>query len=132
MIVQACQCFEALSDLPAEYNYDMVNRGNPDEDRRIVLTRPHTVLLLSTASGGSALRGAYTGALARQLQLADGKRDIHDMHLEAVKEVRAIGELQVPMYMCTLLRGRLTLPKSKGGNCRIDSGIGESDKGRSD
>lgn len=119
MIIQACQSFDALSAQVECINLDMANPGNPDEDKRIVLMRPHTVLLLSTMTGGSALRGAYTGALASQFRLADGKTDIHTMHCEAVKEMRSTEPEQVPEYRCTLLRGTLILPKSKGDNCSM-------------
>ena len=76
----------------------MANPGKLDEDRRIVLVRAHTVLLLSTVAGGSAVRGSYTGALARQFRLADGRTDIYDMHCKAVKSMSKIEPPQIPVY----------------------------------
>ena len=94
-------------------NTDMANPGKPDEDRRIVLVvRPHTVLLLSTVAGGSAVRGSYTGALARQFRLADGKTDIHQMHCAAVQAMSQSNPHQTPEHRCTLKRGELVFPKS--------------------
>ena len=141
MIVQACQGFESLKTaekkLSVERNSlrDIANKGKPYEDRRIVLVRAHTVLLLSTVAGGAAVRGSYTGALARHFRLADGETDIYHMHCKAVKNMSKIEPPQIPEYRCTLMRGKLYLPKSKqvlndsGGE---DSGVGESDESRSD
>ena len=66
MIVQACQGFEKQKIGKKNPPIDMANPGKPDEDRRIGLVRPNTVLLLSTVGGESAVRGSYTGVLARQ------------------------------------------------------------------
>ena len=61
-VAQTCQVF--LTHAPVEH---------------IVLRRPHTVLLLATLTGGLAIRGAFTGALADQIRAADGKTDIYRM-----------------------------------------------------
>ena len=57
---------------------------DPHNNKHIVLRRPHTVLLLATVTGGEAIRGAFTGALADQFRAADGKTDIYTMFNRAV------------------------------------------------
>lgn len=66
----------------------MARKSTPTANRHIVLTRPHTVLLMATVTGGSAYREAYTGAMADQFCLADGKKDIHQMHILAVQQMK--------------------------------------------
>ena len=113
MIVLSCQSFKPLNDPNSEgHNTNMANPGRPDEDRRIVLVRPHTVLLLSTVAGESAVRGSYAGALARRFRLADGKTDIHQMHCAAVQAMSQSNPHQTPEHRCTLKRGELVFPKS--------------------
>ena len=113
VIVQSCQIFKPLNDPSDEgQNTDMANPGRPDEDRRIVLVRPHTVLLLSTVAGESAVRGSYTGALARRFRLADGNTDIHQMHCAAVQAMSQSNPHQTPEHRCTLKRRELVFPKS--------------------
>ena len=77
----------------------------------IDLTRPHTVLLMSTVIGGTAFRGAYTGELAYQLRHADGKTSIAEMHDKAVQKMNGGREWQVPEYRSSLTRGSLVFPK---------------------
>mgnify|MGYP001793158991 CR=1 FL=1 len=84
MVIQACQalatqglalfaiCDECESD-PAVPSQSI----NPHYNKHIVLRRPHTVLLLSTVTGGLAIRGAFTGAIADELRKSDGQTYIY-------------------------------------------------------
>ena len=89
---------------------DMARRCAPPPPP-IDLTRPHTVLLMSTVIGGTAFRGAYTGELAYQLRNADGKTSIAEMHDKAVQRMNGGREWQVPEYRSSLTRGSLVFPK---------------------
>ena len=53
-----------------------------------MLDRPHTLLLMSTVAGGYAIRGAFTGAMARQFAKADGKLTINDMVTNAIVDMK--------------------------------------------
>ena len=57
-------------------------------DKHIILTRPHTTLLLATVSGGEARREAFTGALAEQIRAANGETDICVMFDRAVRSMK--------------------------------------------
>lgn len=73
--------------------------------RPIVLKRPNTVLLHATVPDGTAVRGAYTSALAAQLNKTrdDGKRDLTHIHTEAIQAMEANGVTQqLPMLQSTL------------------------------
>lgn len=68
--------------------------------------------MLNLFVGEVAYRGAYTGALADQIQKADGK-DVRSMHSEAVREMeRNHGSEQTAMETNTLKR-YLVLPGPK-------------------
>ena len=54
----------------------------------VVLKRPHTLLLMSTVVGEMAVRGAFTGAMARQFAKADGKTTILEMVTNAVMDMK--------------------------------------------
>ena len=85
-----------------------------DSAGHITLTRPHTALLLSTVAGGTALRGAYTGAIADQISKSSGKTDINSMHTAAVKQVQQTFSLnhdQIPELRHTLDK-TLIMPKA--------------------
>ena len=90
MVVQACQIFAThgvVTHQPEEYESDPATPSHvidPHNNKHIVLRRPHTVLLLATVTGGLAIRGAFTGALADQIRAADGKTDIYTMFNRAV------------------------------------------------
>ena len=58
------------------------------------------------------MRGAYTGALAKQLMKANGRIGIRQMHTKAVKEVRRLGYHQTPELRETLDK-ELVLPGKK-------------------
>ena len=57
------------------------------------------------------MRGAYTGALAKELRKANGKIDISQMHTNAAKEVKKRRAEQIPELRDTLTK-RLILPGS--------------------
>ena len=89
MIVQACQVYttHGITVQPEDYESDPATPSHiidPHNNKHIVLRRPHTVLLLATVTGGEAIRGAFTGALADQFRAADGKTDIYTMFNRAV------------------------------------------------
>lgn len=79
--------------------------------KEIVLERQNTLLLMSAMRGGLARRHAYTNAFAEELRLADGKKDVYEMHTGAVSRVRAQhGEDQTP-EMRTTLKKKLILAR---------------------
>ena len=85
-MIQACQHFENVEialpgDVPRR-NLD-AKAGNPPESKYIVLRRPHTLLLLSSVSGGMAVRGAYTEAFTHQMSKSDGRLEIEQMQSRA-------------------------------------------------
>lgn len=82
MLLQACQgahrrnLAETDPAVPTQLS-------DPRGDQHITLTRPHTVLLLSTIRGRKAKRRLFTGAMADEFRSADGKKDIHAMFIKA-------------------------------------------------
>lgn len=88
-----------------------------DQERHIVLDRPHTVLLLATVTGGVALRGAFTGAIAEAFRKADGKIDICEMFHEAVNSMS--NDEQIPEMRVTT-RKLLILPPANNYNSSGD------------
>ena len=95
MVIQACQ----LS--PLDGMYVTAQQGDesldapvphrtedPHYNKHIVLTRPHTILMLATVTGGEAIRGAFTGALAHQILESDGKIDIGIVFDKAVRKMK--------------------------------------------
>lgn len=97
----------------------MARGATPTTNRHIVVTRPHTVLLMATVTGGYAYRGAYTGAMADQFCLADGKKDIHEMHNSAVQQMQKAQQIyeqdQVPEYRDTLNKKLVLFPINPSG-----------------
>ena len=82
--------------------FDVAQKACPEDNTHIVLNRPHTVLLLASMREGSAQRGAYTDAMAKELKRADG-RSIADMHQNAVAEMtKQYGADQTPEMRSTL------------------------------
>ena len=61
-------------------------------------------------TGGTAVRGVYTGALAKQLKKADGKTEIGQMHTNASNLVERMGYQQQIPEMTHTLRKLLILP----------------------
>ena len=81
-MVQACQ-------VPSPHTGSSTSDPAPVQQvTHITLLRPHTVLLLATVRGGKAVRGAFTGAMADQFRIADGKKDISAMFDCAVRSLR--------------------------------------------
>ena len=91
MVIQACQVFSTYGVLPSQRSEsDPATPSqvtDPHNNKHIVLRRPHTVLLLATVTGGLAIRGAFTGALADQIRVSDGKTDIYCMFNRAVNSM---------------------------------------------
>ena len=108
VLIQACQHEGHTAEPPS--GYDMALRVSPDDQTHIILNRPDTLLLLSSMRGGYARRGAYTGALACELTRADNKKDICEMHGNAVSKMREMrDEDQIPEMRSTLTK-KLILP----------------------
>ena len=86
---------------------------NPVDYKSVILDRPHTLLLMSTVTGGVAIRGAFTGALARQFAKADGKATINDMVTNAIidmKKNEMEGYDQAPEARSTLQKSLILPP----------------------
>ena len=83
--IQACQ--ESSHADVFSYTQD-ARKTVPDRQRFVMLDRPHTLLLMSTVAGGYAIRGAFTGAMARQFAKADGKITINDMVTNAIVDMK--------------------------------------------
>ena len=82
VIIQACQKFhtpDTASAEPSTSSEHDARRTSPEDSKYVVLSRPHTLLLMSTVAGGDAVRGAFTGAIARQFAKADGRVTIDEM-----------------------------------------------------
>ena len=79
VIIQACQGVTVTSPSAPAVTQADASRANPDQEH-IVLTRPHTLLLMSTVARKPAKRGAFTGALAKQIAKADGWEDANIPH----------------------------------------------------
>ena len=118
LLIQACQGFDLDSNSGGDAHAASLptdaERASSDGCMHIDLVRPNTVLLMATATGGSAPRGAYIKALAAEISKADGKKDIHEMHISAVQEMRNNNGVylddikQVPKYTDTM-KDRLVL-----------------------
>ena len=91
MVIQACQVFSTYGVVPSQPSEsDPATPSqvtDPHNNKHIVLRRPHTVLLLATVTGGLAIRGAFTGALADQIRVSDGKTVIYCMFNKAVNSM---------------------------------------------
>ena len=74
MLIQACQVASPGAAGASFLDPAPVQISDPQQDTHITLTRPHTVFLLATVRGGTAIRGAFTGAMADQFRYADGRQ----------------------------------------------------------
>ena len=114
-LIQACQAFECDTPAVQQEEHDMANACSSSDDyKQVVLTRPHSALLLSTVINGKAKRGAFTGAMAEQIRNADGRTDIHTIFNRAVLCMEMTNpdcKQQVPEFRSTL-RKPLIPPRS--------------------
>ena len=88
ILIQACQQSEDIP--PLDSDDDMAMGCSPEDKTHIVLNRPHTALLMATMRDGFAKRGAYTEAIAEQLNQADGKSNLEDMHTSSISNSREV------------------------------------------
>ena len=100
MVVQACQ------DAPTAHRGSVI----PTQALHITLSRPHTVLFLSTVTGGVAYRGVFTGALAEEFRRADGLTDVYTMFTRAVETSVIKIPTQTPKLRTTLQKQLIPLP----------------------
>ena len=110
IIIQACQ--ESSHADVFSYAQD-ARKTVPEEERFVMLDRPHTLLLMSTVAGGYAIRGAFTGAMARQFAKADGKLTINDMVTNAIVDMKKNEEEgygQTPETRSTLQKSLILPP----------------------
>ena len=93
MLLQACQVSNNGS-----------SRISTGIDRHLQLTRPNTVLLSATMTGGKAERGVFTGAMAEQVRKTKCKTDIYQLFTSAREHMKNNGSgYQVPEFRSTLL-----------------------------
>lgn len=117
MIVQACQGY-----IPLESQSQPEVEGSQEIHRHVVLTRPHTLLLMASVVGGLAKRGEFTGALAKQIAKADGKVNIIEMVQNSIIDMnsgKSEAHEQTPISRSTLQR-TLILPPGWTTNRQID------------
>lgn len=94
MIVQACMVYTTDEGNSPGSDPDTYVTVHDTKNRHIVLKRRHTLLLNATVEGGKAIRGAYSGAIARQISKANGQLTIEDMHLAAIAEMEEMEEME--------------------------------------
>ena len=97
----------------------MSNSGSSKKrvDQHVQLTRPNTVLLSATVTGGKAERGVFTGAIANQIIDAKEGKYIYNIFIGACEQMKSSGS-QIPEFRSTL-RKPLVLPAAsecKAGN----------------
>ena len=64
---------------------DQQSGGDGD---RVILRRPHTLILRANTTSRQDYNQDYVTALAAQLRVANGRADIHAMHTEALQHLR--------------------------------------------
>lgn len=97
--------------LSAQSNTLDPDQARPTQSLSIILRRPHTLLLLSTVTGGLAYRGLFTGAMADQIRMSDGETDIFTMFTNAVDTLT--GTDQTPEVRATLGKRLIFPPASE-------------------
>ena len=111
VLVQACQ------STPRTENQAVIKMIDHQRIQHVELQRPNTALLLASKRGGLALRGAFTGAVADAVQVADGITDISAMFDIAaggiMENQRCIEIGQIPEFRSTMSK-LLILPPSSG------------------
>ena len=98
---------------PSTSSASDAGRWNPDDHQSVILDRAHTLLLMSSVVGGYVKRGAFTGAMARQVAKADGKTTIDEMVMEAkidMKKNEEKGYNQTPESRSTLQKSLILPP----------------------
>lgn len=96
MVVQACQLLSTHDVSPADFPEVIMlsdpivytPTADPQYNMHIVLKRSHTALLIATVTGGEAVRGLFTGAIADEIRKSDGKTDVSAMFNSAVFQMR--------------------------------------------
>ena len=130
MVIQACQVFRTHGVVPSQPSESTPATPSqvtdPHNNKHIVLRRPHTMLLLATVTGGLAIRGAFTGALADQIKASDGKTDIYCMFNRAmnimIRNEAACAELgQVPEIRATTDKNLILPPATSTNNTAVSS-----------
>ena len=116
--MQACQDYARLSQLQGAASQpdegtssdseSETDPARPTQTLHVILTRPHTVLLLATVTGGVAYRGNFTGAVAQQFSLSDGKTEICEMFRRAVSNMPKVE--QTPELRTTMSKTLIVPP----------------------
>ena len=112
-IIEACQIYNSANASTAA-RFNDASRGPREDSTDIILCRKHSYLLLSSVIGGASVREAYTGALAEQFQMADGKTDIFQMTRMAKLQMQKRHpecKNQVPETRETLMKNLVLPPK---------------------
>lgn len=124
MTIQACQIpaqrdaqlITGMADPAiAEAFIESTPEKNQQRNYYVVLERPNTVLLLATIYGGTAIRGAFTGALAKEFSQADGVTNLFAIHNKAVSRMKKEDPTcisQIPQLTANTDKD-LILPESK-------------------
>ena len=111
VLLQACQ------STPHTENQAVIKMIDHQRIQHVELQRPNTALLLASKRGGLVLRGAFTGAVADAVQVADGITDISAMFDIAaggiMENQRCIAIGQTPEFRSTLSK-LLILPPAPG------------------
>ena len=111
VLIQACQADQHVAHVNMITDAAAPARSVKETSQLIHLKRPNSVVLLATVSGGTAIRGAFTGAFADEIRMTDGEKDIYSMFTAATFNMQNADDstMQQPLIMSTLTR-RLVLP----------------------
>lgn len=91
ILIQACQTYasDSQEEQSSSNSPSNAHDSSRPEEKSVILERPHTYLLMATVAGGKALRGAFSGALARQIAKADGKTSLDEMIYAAKSDIKS-------------------------------------------
>ena len=108
-MIQACQQQVTAQSSSTQQQLSVdAGGGYPTVDlqsnQHIVLTRPHTLLLLVTVCGGTAMRGVLCGAIAESCLDTKKETDIYELYRGAVKTVVAARSGKIPELRSTLTK----------------------------
>ena len=114
-MIQACQQQVSAQSSSTQQQLAVdAGGGYPTVDlqsnQHIVLTRPHTLLLLVTVCGGTAMRGVFCGAIAESFLDSKKERHIYELYRDAVKTVVAARPGQIPELRSTLTKDLIITP----------------------